>query len=451
VLKVIDYAMTGIFAAEMLTKILAVGFALNGQSSYIRNGWNVLDFVIVMSSVAGLLPGVEKISFLKALRMLRILRPLRLISRNKGLKLSIMSLIASIPDIANLMLIVFFFLFMMGILGTTLFCGKFYRCHTDAMIAEEASKHLHARHDYGVNLDVIRTNLDCLNYGGEWINPDLNFDTTMQSVLTLATIQTTEGWISVMWDSVDSVGQGEEPVRNANRVYIFLYITLIVLLCLLFLNLFVGVVIDTFNKEKTRLTLNHMLKPMERQWLEVQILAYSGRPVVYIKEAQPTVGWFRNQMIRLTNNPAFDSFIMICILLNTLVLGIVWYDMSEGVKGVLAVFNYVFMVVFTLECIFKLIAMKCAYFKDGWNRFDFVVVVGTAVVLVISWIPAIGLDLGMQATLVRILRILRVLRIVKRARQLKIIVETIMEALPALASLGTLLMLFIFLFTIVGI
>lgn len=121
-------------------------------------------------------------------------------------------------------------------------------------------------------------------------------------------------------------------------------------------------------------------------------------------------------MIRLTNNPAFDAVIMVCILLNTLVLAIVWYDMSQGTKDVLAILNYIFMIIFTLECIFKLIALKSAYFKDGWNIFDFVVVVGTALVLVISWIPAIGLDLGMQATLVRILRILRVLRIVKRAR-----------------------------------
>ena len=200
--------MTTIFALEMLTKIMAVGFLFNGATSYIRNGWNILDFIIVMSSVAGMLPGVEKISFLKALRMLRILRPLRLISRNKGLKLSIMSLIASIPDILNLMLIVFFFLLMMGILGTTLFCGKFYRCHTEDMISEEGNKQMIYRNDYQANKSIIKTNLDCLNYGGEWINPDLNFDTTMQSVLTLATIQTTEGWIGVMWDSVDAVGQG---------------------------------------------------------------------------------------------------------------------------------------------------------------------------------------------------------------------------------------------------
>jgi len=53
---------------------------------------------------------------------------------------------------------------------------------------------------------------DCLNYGGEWINSDLNFDTTATSLITLITIQTTEGWIGVMWSAVDSVKQGFQPI-----------------------------------------------------------------------------------------------------------------------------------------------------------------------------------------------------------------------------------------------
>ena len=61
--------------------------------------------------------------------MLRILRPLRLISRNKGLRLSLTALVKSIPKIGNLLLIVVFCLFMLAILGTTLFCGKFYTCY----------------------------------------------------------------------------------------------------------------------------------------------------------------------------------------------------------------------------------------------------------------------------------------------------------------------------------
>lgn len=53
---------------------------------------------------------------------------------------------------------------------------------------------------------MINTRWDCLNYGGEWENKDLHFDSAMDSVMTLFTIQTTEGWIDVMWYAVDAVG-----------------------------------------------------------------------------------------------------------------------------------------------------------------------------------------------------------------------------------------------------
>jgi hypothetical protein len=46
-----------------------------------------------------------------------------------------------------------------------------------------------------------------------------------------------------MWDSVDAVGPEKEPVRNNMRVYIILYVVIVVLNCLLFVNLFVGEVL----------------------------------------------------------------------------------------------------------------------------------------------------------------------------------------------------------------
>jgi lysylphosphatidylglycerol synthetase-like protein (DUF2156 family) len=140
VLGYIDYFMTTIFLLEMLTKIVALGLICNGKSSYLHSAWNLLDFVIVLSSVFSILfsnlIGL-KLSFLKALRMLRILRPLRLISRNKGLRLSLTALVKSIPKIGNLLLIVVFCLFMLAILGTTLFCGKFYNCYQDHLNPED--------------------------------------------------------------------------------------------------------------------------------------------------------------------------------------------------------------------------------------------------------------------------------------------------------------------------
>ena len=127
-LLIFDYVMTGIFSVEMLIKICALGFILNGSKSYLKDAWNILDFFIVMSSILSISFEGLGLNFLKVLRLFRILRPLRLISRNKQLKLAIISLLKSIPAIINLLFIVGFFIFLMGILGMTLFKGKFFNC-----------------------------------------------------------------------------------------------------------------------------------------------------------------------------------------------------------------------------------------------------------------------------------------------------------------------------------
>jgi len=118
-------------------------------------------------------------------------------------------------------------------------------------------------------------------------------------------------------------------------------------------------------------------------------LAYSASPVIYVKPKDNEIGCFRNTLIKLTNHSLFDSFIMICILLNTIVLALTWYDQSALAHMVLVNLNYVFMAIFTVEAILKIIAMKSAYFKDGWNVFDFVVVVFTILALIIANINAL--------------------------------------------------------------
>ena len=130
-LRKIDILMTCAFTFEMVVKIIAKGFAFAGKDSYIREPWNILDFSIVMSALLSILASDLKIGFFKSLRILRMLRPLRLISRNKGLKVAISALGASLPNIFYLQLIVLFFVFLLAILQTTLLSGAFYSCNTD--------------------------------------------------------------------------------------------------------------------------------------------------------------------------------------------------------------------------------------------------------------------------------------------------------------------------------
>ena len=169
--------MTCAFTFEMIVKIIARGFAFAGKDSYIREPWNILDFIIVTSALLNIFASDLNISSFKSLRILRILRPLRLISRNKGLKVAITALGASLPNIIHLQLIVLFFVFLLAILQTTLLSGTFYSCNTD-----------HLGLSMKQQIANIHTMWDCINYGGEWTNPDLNYDTTIDSLLTLLTI-----------------------------------------------------------------------------------------------------------------------------------------------------------------------------------------------------------------------------------------------------------------------
>ena len=94
--------------------------------------------------------------------------------------------------------------------------------------------------------------------------------------------------------------------------------------------------------------------------------------------------------------------------------------------------------------------MRRNYFKDSWNVFDFVVVTGTWLVILVMQIK-LPFNVEILVTILRTLRIGRVFRIVKRAPAIQIIFKTLIEALPAIASLGLLLGLLFFMFAVIGI
>jgi len=87
ILYKIDIVISGVFIFEFCLKIVSRGFLFNGEYSYLRSGWNQLDFLVVILSVVSLVV-IENISSPKVLRNLRVVRPLRMITKNKGLKIA---------------------------------------------------------------------------------------------------------------------------------------------------------------------------------------------------------------------------------------------------------------------------------------------------------------------------------------------------------------------------
>ena len=114
----------------------------------------------------------------------------------------------------------------------------------------------------------------------------------------------------------------------------------------------------------------------------------------------------------------------------------------EPLRKTMVVLDHFILSVFTVEVALKILAegdRPPRYFYDGWNRFDFVIVVG-------SYIPGAGSLL----TILRLLRLLRVLKLVKSLPQLAVIVNALMMGLGSIGYIGLILFLCFYVFAIGG-
>ena len=88
------------FCVHSYTTLCPPQIYVYGCRVYLASSWNVLDFMIVLSSLAyyivSALPGLRGV---RSIRVLRVLRPLRLMSRNPGMRHLIDSLGEALPSI----------------------------------------------------------------------------------------------------------------------------------------------------------------------------------------------------------------------------------------------------------------------------------------------------------------------------------------------------------------
>ena len=96
-----------------------------------------------------------------------------------------------------------------------------------------------------------------------------------------------------------------------------------------------------------------------------------------------------------------------------------------------------------------MIAFDKDYFKDGWNIFDFIIVMAAWFGFISSKIE--GLEIGSLTNVIRIFRISRIFKIIKKYKSLRILFYTFIGAIPQLTNVGGLLMLFLFLYSVLGV
>lgn len=249
-LHYVDIVTTILFTIESLVKIISFGLVINNDSSYLRNPWNLMDFLIVVFSIISLTIQDEKLKVFKVFRLIRVLRPLRVIARNEGLKVAVQALLMATPNIANVTIISLLFFLIFGIIGVNYFKGTYYECVIHELAKTEAFTSI---------TDNIFSKWDCLNAGGVWSTRKYHFDHIFASMVTLFHMSTVVGWAEVMYLGMSTTKPNYTFEYKNRPLWAFFFIAFIIIGAFFILNLFVGVVISTFNREKESLGKNFLL------------------------------------------------------------------------------------------------------------------------------------------------------------------------------------------------
>ncbi|XP_077411716.1 voltage-dependent T-type calcium channel subunit alpha-1I isoform X2 [Vanacampus margaritifer] len=151
----------------------------------------------------------------------------------------------------------------------------------------------------------------------------------------------------------------------------------------------------------------------------------------------------RRKLWGIVESKYFSRGIMIAILINTISMGIEHHNQPEELTNVLEICNIVFTSMFTLEMILKLTAFGFFdYLRNPYNIFD-------GIIVIISVCEIIGQADGGLSVL-RTFRLLRVIKLVRFMPALRRQLVVLMKTMDNVATFCMLLMLFIFIFSILG-
>ena len=116
--------------------------------------------------------------------------------------------------------------------------------------------------------------------GGLWANPAFgNFDDIAAAALLLFEMAGMEGWPDVMYQGIDAVGVDEAPLRDASVASGLFFVLWIVVGGMFVLNLFVGVIVDTYTDVKEEDEGTKTMTDDQRQWRQIMAQSLSIQPV----------------------------------------------------------------------------------------------------------------------------------------------------------------------------
>ncbi|XP_019612819.2 voltage-dependent L-type calcium channel subunit alpha-1C isoform X30 [Rhinolophus sinicus] len=442
-----DIVFTTIFTIEIALKMTAYGAFLH-KGSFCRNYFNILDLLVVSVSLISFGIQSSAINVVKILRVLRVLRPLRAINRAKGLKHVVQCVFVAIRTIGNIVIVTTLLQFMFACIGVQLFKGKLYTCSDSSKQTEAECKGNYITYKDGeVDHPIIQPR--------SWENSKFDFDNVLAAMMALFTVSTFEGWPELLYRSIDSHTEDKGPIYNHRVEISIFFIIYIIIIAFFMMNIFVGFVIVTFQEQGEQEYKNCELDKNQRQCVEYALKARPLRRYIPKNQHQYKV-WY------VVNSTYFEYLMFVLILLNTICLAMQHYGQSCLFKIAMNILNMLFTGLFTVEMILKLIAFKPkGYFSDPWNVFDFLIVIGSVIDVILSETnpaehsqcsPFMNAEENsrISITFFRLFRVMRLVKLLSRGEGIRTLLWTFIKSFQALPYVALLIVMLFFIYAVIG-
>ncbi|XP_040216180.1 voltage-dependent R-type calcium channel subunit alpha-1E isoform X2 [Rana temporaria] len=441
VLRYFDYVFTGVFTFEMVIKMIDQGLILH-EGSYFRDLWNILDFVVVvgaliafaLANVLGTNKGRD-IKTIKSLRVLRVLRPLKTIKRLPKLKAVFDCVVNSLKNVFNILIVYKLFMFIFAVIAVQLFKGKFFYCTDSSKDTEKECIGSYIDHEKN-KMEVKRR---------EWKRHEFHYDNIIWALLTLFTVSTGEGWPQVLQHSVDVTEEDRGPSRGNRMEMSIFYVVYFVVFPFFFVNIFVALIIITFQEQGDKMMEECRLEKNERACID---FAISAKPLTrYMPQNRHT---FQYRVWHFVVSPSFEYTIMAMIALNTVVLMMKYYQAPYTYELALKYLNIAFTMLFSLECILKIIAFGFLnYFRDTWNIFDFITVIGSITEIILTDSKLVNTS-SFNMSFLKLFRAARLIKLLRQGYTIRILLWTFVQSFKALPYVCLLIAMLFFIYAIIG-
>lgn len=142
---------------------------------------------------------------------------------------------------------------------------------------------------------------------------------------------------------------------------------------------------------------------------------------------------------RFIDSRPFQAAVLVLIIVNAVILGAETFpEVKDGAGRWLLAIDRAIVYAFVIEIGLRIVAWRGAYFRNGWNLFDFLIV-----------LVSIGAATSGLAAL-RAFRVLRVLRVITVIPRMRVVVSALLDSIPGIASVGVVLALIVYVFAVIA-